>query len=245
MEHLTLQPFLNKLKRRNRLQAEDGIALMALPYTVQELQPSRYLVRQGDRALFASVLLNGFAYRQKVVGDGGRQIVALQVPGDAVGMQNSLLKFADHSVQALSTIMVAHIPGQALLALAAARPTIAQALWRDTLVDGSIAWEWMANIGRRNALMRLAHLLCEIALRLEAVTFQDGGMRKLPMTQEHMSDALGLTTVHVNRMVKELETNELITRKGRAVSILDMKRLREFADFQDDYLHLDLLSADD
>ncbi|MDN4633958.1 Crp/Fnr family transcriptional regulator [Sphingomonas sp. PsM26] len=241
MERLTLQPLLNKLKRRNHLQAEDESALLGLPYTVNKLEPSRYLVRQGDRASFAYVLLSGFAYRQKVVGDGGRQIVALQVPGDAVDIQNSLLKFADHSVQALSAIMVARIPRQALLDLAAVRPAIAKALWRDTLVDGSIAWEWMTNIGRRSALMRLAHLLCEIAIRLEAVTFQNGEMSKVPMTQEHMSDALGLTTVHVNRMVKELEKTGLIARNGRSVSVLDMQKLREFADFQDYYLHLDQL----
>ncbi|MEG3178246.1 Crp/Fnr family transcriptional regulator [Sphingomonas sp. RB3P16] len=239
---VTLQPLLNKLKRRSSLEAEDELALMGLPFTTKVLEPSRYLVRQGDKASFGCVLLQGFAYRQKVVGDGGRQIVALQVPGDAIDMQNSLLKIADHSVQALSTIMVARIPFQALLDLAALRPAIAQAFWMDTFVDSSIAWEWMANIGRRNALMRVAHLLCEIALRLEAVTFCGGELDTPAMTQEQMSDALGLTPVHVNRMLKKLENLNLIDRKSRAVSIIKMAKLREFADFQETYLHLDMVN---
>ncbi|WP_241659499.1 Crp/Fnr family transcriptional regulator [Sphingomonas glacialis] len=241
MEDVTLQRLLTKLKSRSHFEPDDEAALMALPFTLKELDPSGYLVRQGERAEFTCVLLSGFAYRQKIVGDGGRQIVALQVPGDAVDLQNSLLKIADHSVQALSAITMARIPRKALLEIAATHPRIAHAFWLDTLVDGSIAWEWIANIGRRDALMRLAHLLCEIALRLEVVGFHEGEAHKLPMTQEQMGDALGLTTVHVHRMIKQLERSGLIVRDKRTIAILDEHRLREVADFQRAYLHLNLL----
>ncbi len=241
MQDATLQRLLTKLKRRSRFDEKDEEALLSLPFSLKNLDPGNYLVRQGERADFTCVLLTGFAYRQKIVGDGGRQIIALQVPGDAVDLQNSLLKIADHSVQALSAITMARIPRKALLEIAAAYPAIAHAFWLDTLVDGSIAWEWIANIGRRNALMRLAHLLCECALRLEVVGFRDGETHKLPMTQEQVSDALGLTPVHVNRMFKSLEHDGLISRDKRTVAILDGPRLRAVADFEAAYLHLNLL----
>ncbi|MEG3178198.1 Crp/Fnr family transcriptional regulator [Sphingomonas sp. RB3P16] len=241
MQEMTLQRLLTKLKRRSRLAPEDEAALLALPFTVRTLEPGNYLVRQGERADFTCVLMDGFAYRQKIVGDGGRQIVALQVPGDAVDLQNSLLKIADHSVQALGPVTMARIPRAALLELAATYPAIAHAFWLDTLVDGSIAWEWIANIGRRKALMRLAHLLCECAVRLEVVGFQPGEAKMLPMTREQIGDALGLTTVHVSRMLKQLESEGLIARRNRTVAILDSEQLRLVADFQSAYLHLNLV----
>ncbi|MEG3178176.1 Crp/Fnr family transcriptional regulator [Sphingomonas sp. RB3P16] len=241
MTEFTLHRLLNKLKRRSLFTPDDEAALLALPFSVKSFKPGGYLVRQGDRRDFASVLFNGFAYRQKVVGNGGRQIVALHVEGDAVDLQNSLLKTADHSVQALGAVDVGRIPCEALLAIAAARPVIAQALWLDTLADGAIALEWITNIGRRNALSRLAHLLCEIALRLEAIDLYEDGSRLLPMTQVQMGDSLGLTAVHVNRMFGQLEEVRLIARKNRAVIILDLQGLRSIADFQTAYLHLDLL----
>ncbi|WP_010185155.1 Crp/Fnr family transcriptional regulator [Sphingomonas sp. PAMC 26605] len=237
----TLERLLIKLKRRSRFAPADEAALLGLPFTVKTLEPSHYLVRQGERADFTCVLLDGFAYRQKIVGDGGRQIIALQVPGDAVDLQNSLLKIADHSVQALTAITMARIPRLALLEIAATFPAIAHAFWLDTLVDGSIAWEWIANIGRRDALMRLAHLLCECAVRLEVVNAEGGDCDTLPMTQEQIGDALGLTPVHVNRMLKLLEQDELIARRARTIVILDAVRLRTVADFQSAYLHLNLL----
>lgn len=237
----TLQRLLIKLKRRSPFAPADEAALLGLPFTVKTLEPGNYLVRQGERADFTCVLLAGFAFRQKIVGDGGRQIVALQVPGDAVDLQNSLLKVADHSVQALSAITVARIPRDALLDIAASHPAIAHAFWLDTLVDGSIAWEWIANIGRRGALMRLAHLLSECALRLEVVNEEGGDSDTLPMTQEQIGDALGLTPVHVNRMLKILESDGLIERRTRTIVIRDTARLRSVADFQSAYLHLNLL----
>jgi CRP-like cAMP-binding protein len=236
-----LQRLLTKLKSRSRFSREDEIALLALPFSIKALEPGNYLVRQGERTDCACVLLSGLAYRQKVVGDGGRQIIALQMPGDAVDLQNSLLKIADHSVQALTAVTVARIPRVALLQLASVHPAIAHAFWVDTLVDGSIALEWVVNIGRRNGKMRLAHLLCEFDERLKIVGFENEASSPLPMTQEQMGDALGLTSVHVNRMLRQLETDGLIQRDRRTVTIVDAARIRSVADFQSAYLHKTLL----
>lgn len=241
MQDATLQRLLTKLKSRCRFTLEDETALLALPFSFKALEPGNYLVRQGERADFACVLLSGFAYRQKVVGDGGRQIVALQIPGDAVDLQNSLLKIADHSVQALTAVTIARIPRVALSQLASGHPAIAHALWLDTLVDGAIALEWIVNIGRRNGRMRLAHILCEFDERLKIVGFGDEASFPLPMTQEQMGDALGLTSVHINRMLRQLETDGLILRDRRTVTIVDAARMRSVADFDSAYLHMNLL----
>jgi CRP-like cAMP-binding protein len=156
--------------------------------------------------------------------------------GDMIDLQNSLLGFADHSVQALTVAEVALIPREAIIKLAFDRPSIGIALWKDTLVDGSIFREWIANVGRRDARTRLAHLLCEFALGWRRRARES--LRELPMTQEHLGDCTGLTSVHINRTLRGLERDELISRSSRSVTIEDWKSLAQAGDFQSGYLHL-------
>lgn len=242
VDRFTLEPLVRKLRTRSRIDDGAAAALLALPFTIRELHPGQYIVREGDMAYRSCVLIEGFAYRQKVVGDGGRQIVALQMPGDMVDLQNSLLKIADHNVQALTAVVAADIPRAAILEIAEGYPMVAHAFWLDTLVDGAIAWEWLANIGRRDARGRLAHLLCECALRLKAIGGQVGETFVLPLTQEQLSDALGLTGVHINRTLRQLEADGLIDRRKHAIRIIDDRELRNVAGFTSAYLHLDLLN---
>ena len=240
MSSTTLAPLLAKLRARSRLDDDDAAALLALPHTLKTLPADSYLVREGDRAHFTCVLLSGFAYRQKIVADGGRQIIGLQVPGDLVDLHNSMLGVADHGVQTLTEATVALIPRAAIIAITLASPAIAHALWIDTLVDGAIAREWIANIGRRSARARIAHMLCEFAIRLTVAGVEQGESYELPMSQEQIGDALGLTAVHVNRMIRDLEKEGLIARSKRKVTILQAVRLRTVAGFTDTYLHLNL-----
>jgi CRP-like cAMP-binding protein len=233
-----LMPMLRKLEYWGALSPSDHGAILALPHFLRTIEPRHHIVREGDRATHACVLRSGFAFRHKIVGDGGRQILAIHMAGDMIDLQNSLLGFADHSVQALTVAEVALIPREAIIKLAFDRPTIGLALWKDTLVDGSIFREWIANVGRRDARARLAHLLCEFALRLEATGEGERTRWELPMTQEHLGDCTGLTSVHVNRTLKGLEQDELISRSSRSVTIEDWKRLAEAGDFQSAYLHL-------
>jgi CRP-like cAMP-binding protein len=231
---------LPKLERWTPLGPDDRSAIAALPHKVRRVGPSHYVVREGDRTENSCLLLSGFAYRSKIVGDGGRQIVALHVKGDMIDLQNSLLGIADHNVQALTAIEIAVIPREAILKLADERPAVARAMWHDTLVDGSVQREWTANIGRRDSKTRMAHLLCEFALRLENAGIGQLCNYELPMTQEQLADCLALTPVHVNRTLKLLEKEALISRTVRSVKIEDWEKLAREGDFNTTYLHVDL-----
>ena len=215
-----------------------GAALLALPHKVKLLQAHDYIVRQGDRAQFSCVLLSGFAVRQKIVGNGYRQILSIHMKGEIVDLQNSLLGTADHSVQMLTGGKIAMIPREEIDRLAFERTAIGRAMWIDTLVDASIFREWIANIGRRDARTRLAHLLCEFSLRLKIAGLGEQFNYELPMTQEQLADATGLTPVHVNRTLRQIEAEGLIDRtSARSIVIGDWRKLADAGDFQSAYLH--------
>jgi CRP-like cAMP-binding protein len=232
-----LAPMVNKLARRSSLASADVAALLSLPYRLAQIDCGSYLVREGDKADNCIVLLSGFAYRSKVAGSGARQILSIHLRGDLVDLQNSLLGEADHSVQALTAAAVAYIPQHTILDVAASYPAVAQALWRDTLVDASVFREWILNVGRRDALQRVAHLLCELALRQEEAGLCSGPDYEWPMTQEQIGDATGLTSVHVNRTVGRMRTEGLIRTNGRSITITDWPRLQRAGDFCRAYLH--------
>jgi CRP-like cAMP-binding protein len=159
--------------------------------------------------------------------------------GDILDIQHLLFDKADHNVQVISDAEVLFFPMRDFRRLLQERPEIGKALWRDCLVDASIFREWVLNVGRRDSRSRLAHLLCEFALRLEVhgIARPDHGYA-LPMTQEQLADATGLTSVHVNRVLKVMETEGLILRNRRNISFPDWRRLREVGDFNQRYLHL-------
>jgi CRP-like cAMP-binding protein len=234
-----LRPFLNKIAAWRALDADESAEVLALPHSVRELDAGQMMVWEGERPTHACVLLAGYAYRQKTVGSGGRQILSIHMRGDPVDLHNSLLGIADHSVQALTKVRAAFIPVAAMQELYLAHPNIGMAMWIDTLVDGSIFREWTLNVGRRDARTRLAHLLCEFGTRLQAAGLGDHQNYELPMTQEQLADATGLTPVHVNRTLMRLDEDDLISRTKRSVQINDWKRLAVAGDFDPAYLHLD------
>lgn len=234
----TLSPMIRKLEYWGALSDEDRSALLALPFTEKRIEANHFVVRQGDRPTQACLMLSGMTYRHKIVGSGARQILSIHMAGDLVDLQNALLETADHNVQALTDARVAFIPRDAIMELAFERPEIGNALWYDSLVDGSIFREWIANVGRRDARTGIAHLLCEFALRLEAAGLSDHMSWELPMTQEQIADCTGLTPIHVNRMFKALGAEGLITRTRRSVTVNDWKALAKAGDFESSYLHL-------
>lgn len=230
---------VRKLAYWCKLEAADRNALLALPHSVKTLQQHHFIIRERDRAAYSCLLLSGFAIRHKIVGGGYRQIVAIHMKGEMVDLQNSLLGTADHSVQMLTHGQVAMIPREEIIKLAFERPAVGQAMWLDTLVDASIFREWIANVGRRDARTRIAHVLCEFALRLKVAGLGEQSGYQLPMTQEQLGDATGLTSVHVNRTLKSLEADGLIGRLSpRSIVIGDWKKLSEVGDFDSNYLHL-------
>jgi CRP-like cAMP-binding protein len=233
-----LEPLVQRLSLHAPLGVEDRAALLALPHNVRNLEPGQYVVREGDKPTHSCLVVSGFALRHKVVGNGGRQIVNVHLSGDMVDLQNSLLSTADHNVQALSKMTAAFIPREAILELAFSRPAVGKALWLETLIEGSISREWVANVGRRDAQTRVAHLLCEFAYRLDAVGLGPECNYELPMTQDQIADTVGLTPVHVNRTLKALDAAGLTKRSKRSVKITDLQRLADVGDFRSTYLHL-------
>ena len=239
-----LKLMLRKFERRAALDDADRQALLELPYRLQTVEPASYILREGDRPDRTCLILGGFAFRHKVTVEGARQIVSVHIPGDFVDLEASLLNVADHNVQAFTRCELAFIPRDAMRALFLAHPQIATAMWIDTLIDGSIFREWVVNVGRRDARSRIAHLLCEFARRLEVAGLADEYRYELPMTQEQIADATGLTPVHVNRILKTLDREGLIRRDRRFVAIPNWAALRQVAGFSEIYLHLDQVPRD-
>ena len=237
-----LFPMLRKLALWANLDVDDEASLLNLPHNIVLVERNRAVVKEGDRISHCWLVLSGFCVRHKYVGDGGRQIVSIHMAGDLVDLQNALLGVADHGVQTLTECKMAKLPVDAVRQLTDLRPAIKDALWHDTLVDASIHREWVANLGRRDAPTRIAHLLCEFALKLEAVNLGEQLNYELPMTQDQLADATGLTVVHVNRVLQALARDGLIERvTPRSVLIGNWKRLAAAGDFRSDYLHLDSL----
>lgn len=231
-----LMLLIRKFESHGALSAEDRRAVLELPFRSRTVPAGTYLVREGEPPDVCSVLLSGYAFRHKIVGNGGRQIVSLHIPGEAVDLQSLYLDCADHNVQTLTEAEIAVVPMRAMRALAEASPGVMRAVLMDMLVEASIGREWIANIGRRDARARLAHLLCEFACRMDAQGLT-GGSYELPMTQEQIGDALGLTAVHVNRSIRAMEAEGLLGRNRRRIKFPDIERLQEAGDFNTLYLH--------
>lgn len=235
-----LDLLVRKLRLNCELSEADCAAIQALPYKMRSLEAASYLVRDGDPPVSCALLVSGFAFRQKTTGDGARQILALHVPGEAMDLQNIFLDVSDHNVQMLTRGTVANIPRSAFQNIAMERPAVGRAILVSTLIEASIFREWVLNIGRRDARSRIAHLLCEFAVRMETLGLKDGHGFDLPMTQEQLADATGLTPVHVNRVLKGLAAERLVSRNRRQISFPDWRQIRDVADFNTRYLHLSL-----
>jgi len=234
-----LDLLLRKLETHAPLEEEDRRAIAALPYTLKTLEPQSYTTREGESPDSCAVIVSGFAYRQKLTGNGARQIVGIHIPGEPLDLQNLYLQVSDHNVQMLTRARLAMIPRAALQALVAARPGVARAVLMLILIEASIFREWILNVGRRDASTRLAHLLCEFAVRLDAQGLANGDGYELPMTQEQLGDALGLTSVHVNRTIRALEALGFVERDRRRIRFPDWERMRDYGDFTQRYLHIE------
>lgn len=235
----TLEPLVEKLTYRSDLDVDDRAAIMALPFTIKTVERGQFIVRERERATHSCLMLVGYSIRSKMTAMGDRQIVAIHMKGEAVDLQNSMLKVADHSVQMLTPGKVAMIPREDVVRVTLERPRVGHAMWIDTLVDAAIFREWITNVGRRDARTRIAHLLCEFSVRLRVAGLGSDTHYELPMTQEQLADTTGLTSVHINRVMKALDEEGLINRPNpRTIRIGDWRALAEAGDFDTNYLHL-------
>jgi CRP-like cAMP-binding protein len=219
------------------LDTEDVRAIERLTVMVREIPAHSPIVREGERPAHCCLLVDGFACGSKTVDGSKRQILSIHVPGEIPDLQTLHLHVMDYDLTTLSRSTVGFIPHEALRALTRERPSIAEALRRETLIDAAVFREWIVNVGRRSAVNRLAHLLAEIGRRLQAMGLAAGDRFELPMTQADIADALGLTPVHVNRVIQELRRAGLLELRKRSVTLPRLARLQELGDFDDLYLH--------
>jgi CRP-like cAMP-binding protein len=232
-----LAPLVRRWSKHSDLTADDRDAILALPFARKTFGKDAYIVREGQQAIECSLMLKGFSYRQKLLRDGGRQIISFHIPSEFVDLQNGILGVADHNVQSVQRCEMAMVPRESINELMMDRPAIRLAMWIDTLVDASIFREWVVNVGRRDSRARVAHLLCELALRLEWIGAEKYGVFNLPLTQEQLADATGLTAVHTNRTLQSLRRDGLIQLTSGNLQVLDWDGLREVGDFDELYLH--------
>ncbi|MDP5280123.1 Crp/Fnr family transcriptional regulator [Sphingomonas sp. DG1-23] len=232
------EAWISKMHALNTLQESDIAAIRKLPTRSVEITSGTTIISEGQLVSECCILLEGFACRSKLNREGGRQIVSFHMAGDMLDIQHLLFDKADHNVEAISAATVVFFPMADLRKIVDDNSGIAKALWRDCLVDASIFREWVLNVGRRDAKSRVAHMLCEFAARREAAGLGSPERFDLPMTQEQIGDATGLTAVHVNRMLRQLEEEGVFERNGRNVRISDWAQMKRVAEFDDGYLHL-------
>lgn len=230
---------VRKLEKFARLSQDDREALAAvMAPPVRVVEPRRDLIREGDPPRVISAVVSGWACRYKTLPDGRRQIVAFFVPGDLCDLNIYLLREMDHNIGAITTLKIAEISPQQFDEALYRRPRILQALWWNELVVTATQREWTLNIGQRSAYERLAHLMAEMYIRLEAVGLASNDSLDWPLTQTDLADATGLTAVHVNRTLQQMRKDKLIELEHKRLNILDMDRLKGVAIFNDNYLHL-------
>jgi len=230
--------FITKLCRYAPLGDNEIAALEKLSRNPRRWASGRDLIREGQRPEIVFMLLEGWAYRYKILKDGSRHILAYLVPGDVCDIHIFMLDEMDHSIGLLSDALVVEIPPKDLMAAMEKYPAIQRALWWATLVDEATLREWLVNIGQRDSFERIAHLFCEMWLRMQAIGLvNEDESFDLPLTQVEIGDTMGLTAVHVNRTLQRLRREELITLDNARLTILDPKRLAAVSGFRPNYLH--------
>ncbi|MEA3009219.1 MAG: hypothetical protein QOJ91_911 [Sphingomonadales bacterium] len=230
---------LLKLRARDVVTGAEEDVLRASVSEIREYPAGRAIVRTGTTLSASTLLIEGIVCRYKDLADGQRQIMELHVAGDFVDLHGFLLKQLDHNVGSMTPIRVASVPHDALRGITETNPHLGRMLWFSTLLDAAIHREKILSIGRRSAMARIAHIFCELLVRLRMVGLATDAGYDLPLTQADLADVTGLTSVHVNRMLKKLRDDKLLTFRGGTVTIEDWERLKRVAEFDPTYLHLE------
>lgn len=235
--HPAITKYIAKLENRAVLPAEAREALLGLPVQARTWETYQDVVRERDRPARSCMIDKGLVSRYKTLRNGTRQILSFHIPGDMVDLQSALVVVSDHGIRThmpTSIISIAHID---ILRLAADHPALGRAFWFDTLIDAAIFREWTVNVGRRNARERTAHLLLEFAARFRAAGLLIDDSFDLPVSQADLSDALGITAVHLNRTLQWLRGQRYIRTHSRSVMIENWPEMIELAGFDPVYLH--------
>ena len=229
--------FVEKLSGLAKLDSRDVAALEAATANPRRYAARQDLIREGDEPGPMFVVLEGWISRYKLLPSGARQIMAFLMPGDACDLHIKLLAEMDHSIQAVTPASVVKVPQAEMQAMMDEHPAIARAMYTAQLVDEGIMRAWIVSMGRRNSIERVAHLACELYLRARNIGLTHDTEFALPLSQNILADALGMTAVHINRVLKELRlTGAMAITRGN-LTILDPTQLTQIAGFDENYLH--------
>ena len=229
---------IRKLESVGTLTSEQRAAIQSLPIQVASLRKGQDAAVEGEPVTRCVLLLDGFMHRYKALADGRRQIFAFHTPGDMPDLHSLNISHIDHSIAATGDCQVGYIAHPALREAFASAGGLVDVFWRVTLIEGAIFRNWMLSMGRRDAVGRMAHLFCELFARLKAVGLTEGNAFHVPLIQEELADAMGISTVHANRVLQQLRRRGLVIFDTKLVRIPDWAALQAFAEFDPSYLHL-------
>lgn len=233
-----ITPYLNKLRKRTEITPEEERVIRDLVVEIRTVPADEILIRAGEELSSSVMLLSGWMARSKDLQTGERQVTELHIKGDFPDLHGFTLKRLDHDIVTLSECTIGIVPHDRLLDITRAHPNLARVFWFATNVDAAITRELALSLGQRSAIARMAHLFCELHLRLDVVGGTDGDRYEFPLTQRELSECLGLTVVHVNRTLQELRRKRLVEFENRHVTILDRGGLEGLAEFDSSYLYL-------
>ncbi len=229
--------FVEKLQNFGGLTPEATVALTVATARWRVVPAKQDLIREGDRPGPVFVMLEGWACRYKILPDGTRQILAFLMPGDCCDLHIGLLAEMDHGIQTITSARVATIGRKDMEMVMDRHPGVAKAMYIVQLIDEGVLRSWITSMGRRNSIERVSHLVCELYLRASNVGIASDDMFAMPLSQILLADALGMTPVHLNRMLKELrQLGAMRLDRGR-MFVTDPAKLAKIAGFDENYLH--------
>ena len=234
-----IEAHLSKLRARDEISAQEEQVLRGLVSQVVEVAADRTVIRHGEELQHSILLLSGWLARAKDLPSGQRQMAELHVPGDFADLHGFTLKRLDHDVIALTRCRLALVPHPRVHDITERFPHLARLFWLMTNIDAAIQREWTLSLGRRSAIARMAHLFCELNVRLGIVGLAQNDSYDFPLTQAELGECLGLTSVHVNRTLQELRRRGLLALENRRVEIHDLDELKRVAEFDGLYLYVE------
>jgi CRP-like cAMP-binding protein len=239
LQAAALQMFVSRLRSRSVLTEEEVEALLGLNGHFAEVAPRIDFVRYGESVDHACLIVKGLAGRYGQHANGARQITCLHIPGDMADLPSVVSPKSGWGLSALTATTLLRIPHADLRRVAAKHAGIAEAFWRDCVADGSMFSEWVVTVGRRDAISRVAHVFCQMAIRYELLGQGNRHGFRLPMTQTDLADATGLTGVHVNRTLRVLRTGSVVEFHAGTVTVHDWDEMVKIADFDSGFMLLD------
>src|ERR1700759_1522190 len=227
---------IKRLRTYDAISEEDVETIRALPIAVKDYPTERPVVRDGQRPTECCLIIEGFCIRSKTLSDGKRQILSIHIPGEIPDLMSLFLHVMDHDLSTLTASTLGLISHEKLRQLHRRRPAVAEMFWRDTLIDSAMFREWIVNVGQRPAPARLAHGMIELGERHRVIGRLDGNSFEMPLTQEEIGEALGITGVHVNRVIRQLREDGIVELQRGRVTVLDEHKFQELAEFDNRYL---------